>query len=205
MKVEFIVHTGDIVMNEIENSEVVEKSLSVMGQLKAPMHYIAGNHDILAGDKRKTTANIYKNRYSPLYDKAEYKGIVFLFMYSIPLAEGFVLEGYEPLEWLKQTLEESADKPVIIFHHVPSVEDFYNNQMHNGWPEAMRQQWTTLLNSHNVKAVIAGHFHRDEHHWLGEVPLYVSGPVAGYWGRQATFRVFEYRNGKISYRTQYIQ
>jgi UDP-2,3-diacylglucosamine pyrophosphatase LpxH len=62
-----------------------------------------------------------------------------------------------------------------------------------------------LINSYNVKAVIAGHFHRDELHWLENVPLYVSSPVAGYWGRQATFRIYEYSNGKIGYRTQYIE
>ena len=65
--------------------------------------------------------------------------------------------------------------------------------------------WEKLVNTHNVKAVIAGHFHRDEFHWLGHVPLYVSGPVANFWNRNATFRLYEYRNGQIGYRTQYLE
>ena len=36
-----------------------------------------------------------------------------------------------------------------------------------------------MVNGHNVKAVIAGHFHRDEHHWIGDVPLYVSDKFKG--------------------------
>jgi UDP-2,3-diacylglucosamine pyrophosphatase LpxH len=77
--------------------------------------------------------------------------------------------------------------------------------MHRGWRKEVREKWERLLNSANVKAVIAGHFHRDEFHWLGEVPLYVAEPVAGYWGRQCTFRIYEYRGGKVGYRTVYVE
>jgi hypothetical protein len=29
--------------------------------------------------------------------------------------------------------------------------------------------------------------------------------VAGYWGRQASFRLYEYRDGRVGYRTIYLQ
>jgi hypothetical protein len=105
---------------------------------------------------------------------------------------------------LEARLKQSDGKPVVIFHHGPSVDDFYKNRMHGGWKQAIREQWIALLNRYEVKAVIAGHFHRDEHHWLGDVPLYVSAPVSGFWGRQATYRVYEYKDGKLGYRTQYL-
>ena len=94
--------------------------------------------------------------------------------------------------------------PVIICHHRPSIEDFYMNEMHPGWPVHKKGRWEHLINSHNVKAVLAGHFHKDEQHWLGNVPLYIAPPMSNDFGRQATFRIYEYRNGKLSYRTQYL-
>ena len=35
--------------------------------------------------------------------------------------------------------------------------------------------------------------------------LYVSAPISAYWGRQLTYCIYEYKNGKIGYRTQYLQ
>ena len=94
---------------------------------------------------------------------------------------------------------------MIVFHHAPSIGSFYKNTLHRGWEKAIRPEWVRLLNAYGVKAVIAGHFHRDEHHWLGEVPLYISSAMAPYWGRQPTYRIYEYQDGKIGYRTQYLE
>ncbi len=205
MRIEFVVHTGDILNNEIENSTVVDETLSTMGKLAAPIHFVPGNHDILRDqNKEQATATIFKKRFGPLCHKKEYNGIVFLFVYTEPLAKGFTLNGLDVMGWVEQSLIEAAGKPVIVLHHTPSVEFFYDNEMHQGWPQEVRQKWNALMNSSDVKAVIAGHFHGGELHWLGDVPLYVSSPVAGYRGRQATFRIFEYRSGKLGYRTQYI-
>ena len=106
---------------------------------------------------------------------------------------------------LESRLKKAAGKPVLLFHHAPSVDDFYSNKMHDGWKKEVRDKWIGLINEYNVKAVITGHFHRDEHHWLGDVPLYVSAPISGYWDRQLTFRIYEYKDGKIGYRTQYLR
>ena len=130
--------------------------------------------------------------------------IIFLMIYTEPLTRFFPDKDFQPLTELSKALDQSKGKPVIIFHHSPSVGDFYNNTMHYRWQEEIQKKWVSLINSHNVKAVVAGHFHRDEHHWLGNVPLYISSSIAGYWGRQATFRLYEYKNGKLGYRTQYI-
>ena len=56
-----------------------------------------------------------------------------------------------------------------------------------------------------VKAVVTGHFHRDELQWMGDIPVFTSPSVAGYWGRQASFRIYEYRDGHLGYRSVYLQ
>ena len=106
---------------------------------------------------------------------------------------------------MEKYLAAADGKPIILFHHGLSVQDFYNNRFHEGWAETIKANWVKLVNKYNVKAVIAGHFHRDEFHWLGKGPLYVSPPVAEKGGRQACFRIYEYRDGKVGYTTQYLE
>jgi 3',5'-cyclic AMP phosphodiesterase CpdA len=204
MKIEFVAVTGDVTHESLENDSVVSECLDVLNGLTPPVHFLPGNHDILR-KARDVTVEAYKKHFGDLISQQEYHGVVSIFMYTEPLAHSFTVPGYEPLKELERRLKEAAGKPVIIFHHTPSVESFHVNRMHPGWPKELREKWVALLNTYRVTAVIAGHFHRDEFHWLGDVPLYICSPVAGQWGRQATFRIYEYTDGKISYRTQYLR
>ena len=51
------------------------------------------------------------------------------------------------------------------------------------------------------KAEITGRFHRDEPHSASGRPVFAAPPVAAYWDRQAGFRRYEYRDGRLGYRT----
>ncbi|MBN2713553.1 MAG: metallophosphoesterase [Planctomycetes bacterium] len=203
MQIECVVHTGDITMDKLDDKNIVESGLSVMNKLSVPVHYVPGNHDIVR-NKLKSTSEVFSKKFGGLISTAEYDGVVFVFLYTEPLSESFSVDGYAPLEQLEAELKKAAGKPVVIFHHAPSVDEFFNGKFIAGWKEDIREKWIKLVNQYDVKAVFAGHFHADEQHWLGEVPLYVSSSVAGYWGRQASFRIYEYDNGKVSYRTQYV-
>jgi UDP-2,3-diacylglucosamine pyrophosphatase LpxH len=204
MPIKCVVHTGDITTGRIEDKELMDYGLSILHELTVPIHYVAGNHDILP-EKLESTCAAYMERFGGLVSRAEYNDVVFIMVYTEPLRQSFTVEGYQPLKQLEEHLRKAKGKPAIVFHHAPSVDDFYNNEFHRRWKEEIRQNWVRLLNAYDVEAVIAGHFHRDEHHWLGDVPLYVSSPISGKWGRQGTFRIYEYRDGKIGYRTQYIE
>lgn len=204
VEMKFVVHTGDITMDRTEDTALTAAALSTLGQLKAPVHYVAGNHDIFR-EREASTRKAYEEAFGGLISKAVYDDVVFIFICTESLRARYTMEGYQPLEQLQEYLQAAEGKPVVIFHHAPSVENFYNNSFHESWPADSREKWIRLINAYNVKAVIAGHFHRDEFHWLEEVPLYVSSSVAGYWGRQATYRIYEYTDGKIEYRTQYVE
>lgn len=204
MKIQCVVHTGDITTDRLEDKQLLDSCLSILEKITVPIHYVPGNHDIFP-EKLESTCKVYKENFGGLISQAEYDNVVFIFVFTEPLRKSFTIKGYQPLKQLEEYLKKSKGKPVIIFHHAPSVDDFYNNEFHKRWKKEIRDKWVKLINAYNVKAVISGHFHRDEHHWLRDVPLYVSSPISGYWGRQATFRIYEYRNGKIGYRTQYIE
>lgn len=202
----FIAVTGDITNEVIDDAknEDMRKSSELFKKSGLPVHFLPGNHDIKP-DRLEPMLKAYKKYFGPVPSKAEYEGVVFLFFYIEPMINNFTIPGYEPMQWLENELKAAKGKPVVIFQHNPFSGDFYNNTLHAVGSAELREQWTKLLNSYDVKAVITGHFHRDELHWVGNVPLYVSAPVIGHWGRQNTYRVYEYNNGKIGYRTQYLE
>jgi 3',5'-cyclic AMP phosphodiesterase CpdA len=206
VKISFVAVTGDIMHDCIADSNKVNEALAILGGLKVPVHFVPGNHDLLKKAPEATVA-VFTNRFGPLISSAEYGGVEFVFVCTEPLAGGAQIKGYDPLNALENLLQSrAADQPSVLFHHTPSIDDFYDNESHKGWrysKEGLR--WIALLHRYPVKAVIAGHFHRDEMHWIGEVPLYIDPPLSSWLGRQAAFRVYEYRDGKIGYRTHYMK
>lgn len=201
MPVAFVVITGDIMHDCITDSNLTARVLETLRPLRMPVHFVPGNHDLLKHAPDDTAA-AFTNRFGPLISSAQYGETDFIFVCTEPLSGGAQIPGYDPLGELERLL---TDRPAVVFHHVPSMDNFYRNRMHREWTEddALRR-WTGLLNSRNVKAVIAGHFHRDEQDWIGDVPLYVAPPLSGSFGRQASFRIYEYRDGRIRYRSCYI-
>lgn len=204
MPVECVVHTGDISADNLDNPTVLATATSTLSRLRVPWYALPGNHDIRAKNLPKTLA-IYTNALGPLCRKVEIRGVEFLLLYTEPLHKGVQVDGYDPMSWLESELKAAGSKPVLVFHHAESEEDFYDNKFHPTWPAESRERWKQILNSADVKAVISGHFHRDELHWLGRVPLYVSAPLAGYYGRQGSFRVYKYEEGRLSYYTVYLE
>jgi predicted phosphodiesterase len=199
-----VVHTGDVFADNIMDETIRTQGLAILGRLKAPVHILPGNHDILQGQLEQTFS-AFVRRIGPPTQKAEYHGVVFLCAYTEPAALGFTVPGYDPLQALEAALLSASGRPVVVFHHRPAVEDFYASALHPGWGGEARRRLETLLLGHNVKAVVTGHFHRDELHWLEGIPVFAAPPVAGYWGRQASFRLYEYRDGRVGYRTIYLQ
>ena len=96
MRVEFIVHTGDITMNGIDNQATVNSGLSVLNKLAVPIHYVPGNHDILP-EKLEATKQAYSDNFEGLITSQKYDGVTFIFIYTEPLAKNFLVDGYKPL------------------------------------------------------------------------------------------------------------
>jgi 3',5'-cyclic-AMP phosphodiesterase len=204
MPIECVVVTGDITMDKILDADTVGQARKLSSRVSVPVHWLPGNHDIDPNDLPATVA-AYEKYFGPLCSKAEYHGVVFLFVYTEPLRRGFAVRGLDVLKWTEEQIEAAGGKPVIIFHHSPSVDDFYKGRFHDSWKAESKARWHKLIESHrNVKAVIAGHFHRDEFHWIGDTPLYICPPVASLFNMSVvSYRIYEYTDGKLGYRTEY--
>ena len=149
---------------------------------------------------------MYTRYIGPLGSVYETNGVVFIAVYTEPLrgAMGNV-GGFDPLPWLESQLAKAGDKPVFVLTHTPDGEDFYENEVHPGWPEPNRSAWRRVLAKGNVKAILAGHYHRDELQQDADgIPLHVGNAIANFWGRQGSFRIYTYADGRLSFRTVYL-
>ncbi len=202
----FVLVTGDLVRDNLWDTNAVARATRMLDRIHAPVHVVPGNHDILAARWTETT-NAYIRAFGPLQTNFTCHGVVFLTLCDETLRDEHLAAAHpdcDPLGWLERQLQVASNQPVIVVNHRPCVEDFHNNAYYPGWPQPMRQRWIELLNRHHVRAEITGHLHRDELHWLGSVPLYVAAPLAGYYGRQASFRVYTWKDSHLSYRTVYL-
>lgn len=203
-KIEFVAVTGDIFDKGPGFPDQQAAFLAFVNNFSVPVHCLPGNHDILPGTERED-ASTFERLAGGLCKRAEAKGFVLLFLYVEPLTGKVSVEGQAPLDWLEESLKASDGKPVIVFIHTPPTAPLYNMKEHpSPWPPEAIGRWESLLRQYNVKAVIAGHFHRDELHYDGGVPLFIAPPVSSKYGRQSTYRVYTWREGRLEYSTQYL-
>ena len=208
-----VLHTGDFSSGGIHKPETAAAIAERLHRIEAPLLTVPGNHDIVAkwpGTTRAAAKNFQEN-FGGLGQRFETNGVVFLALYTEPLRGGRPIDlgvEYDPIEWLRRELRASGGKPVIVATHTPANADFYAGGPQPGWPDAERERWVNALAEGNVVAVVCGHFHRDEVHWDERgVPTYVASSIAGFWGRQGSYRIYEYdpATRRLGYRTLYFE
>ena len=204
-EIDFVVHTGDIFADNLSDSKEVFNYKKIIEKLECTIYIVPGNHDI---HKRnfKEEYKLYNSIFDTVNTVFTNKGVTFIMIYTEPFNYASLDMHKQQFSFLDSVLKENADNDVIVCHHSPSVIDFYNNKEHETWNPALRLQWKITLNKYdNVIAILAGHFHRAEQYWVGDIPLYVAPSIASYWGRQASYRIYHYKDNKLSYRTVYIE
>jgi 3',5'-cyclic AMP phosphodiesterase CpdA len=197
-----VVVTGDIFSENFRDSAAVARAKALFRQIKVPCYILPGNHDIPPGNQM--AASIWENAFGPQFQEASYGGVGFAFVSTVPMAVSESALPFKPLEDLKAYLKKNPKRPTLVFTHNPSTLDFRMNTFGSGWPAKCMKAWMRALGMGNVKAVITGHFHRAELHWLGNIPLFVCPAIASRWERQSGFRIYCYENGQVSYYSVYI-
>ncbi len=216
--VDVVVHTGDIVSAGFKSHAVAGAASNLFAQIRWPRISCPGNHDLRfdrASDawtnRYYRAAAVYQTFFGPLAQAHETTNALYLALDTEEIRQPGAprLPGFEPLAWLEEKLSAAPpDKPVFVFTHVPDCDDYFLGVYEPGWTDGKnRAAWRALLARHpNVKAVIAGHFHRNARveHPDGGPPTVVAGAFATFWGRQASYRVYSYEDGCLSYQDAYI-
>jgi UDP-2,3-diacylglucosamine pyrophosphatase LpxH len=198
--ISFIVHTGDVYDFKADLNNINE-TLSVLKNSKYKIYYLPGNNEINKS-KFAEKYKIFEQKVSQINYSEINNNVLLIFFYTSPFIKETTFDKLDEFQWLEKTLKTSGNKPAIIFMHIPNTENFFSNQLHNPeWLKPNVDYFTELVNKYNVKAVITGHYHSDEFHYIGNVPLYVTPAIAKMEAGLSYYRIFEYNNGKLSYRT----
>jgi len=186
-KIDFAVLTGDIFDKRIDNAEV-DEALNTLKELKMPLHYIAGNHDLAGYDKE-----FFKDKIGELNYYRKHRGYRLAFISSFHPRQN-------PMEAVVSEFKKQmsgSNRPLILFHHEPFFTHCYS-------AEALKT-WEDLVVRSKCVAIISGHLHRDGLNWFGGVPEYISSCVKKFKGRQGTYRLYKCEKRRISYATFYVQ
>jgi hypothetical protein len=198
---EMIVHTGDLAetRDTVEDYDLAQEIL----QFDAKTVFLPGNHDVGYSETPRYRAEFDKRFGRCDYTLEPVPGLRFAFFDSQPLDPRC---GDQNREAAFQALEKmlAEQQPTILFCHAMGLESFYLNRLFPGWPQKTMDRWTKIMNAAGVFALIAGHFHRDEHHLVDGIPFYLAGPVINFWGRQTSYRHWRLSGGALSYRTVYL-
>ena len=198
---DLVIHTGDIIHSRASEEEM--KQASDFFKFRKKAYFVPGNHDITF-DRSEKYVKQFETHFNPVnYTIHPQPGIRFAFFNSQAISDrAFKITRKLAFEALRQMLDKK--EPTLLFCHAPGLPDFYNNKIHIGWKDETMQKWTDIMKAGGVKAVLAGHFHRDEYHIVNDIPFYICAPVAGFWGRQGSFRHWTMVDGQFTYRTIYI-
>lgn len=199
---DLIIHTGDVAHTRDTNEDF--DLARELHEFKRKAYFLPGNHDL---------GYSQTDRYRPAFEERFGKCNI-----AIEPADGlrFALFDSQPLdpraphEHQEQAYAHldrilTPAKPTILFCHVMGLESFHVNRLWSGWPADSMDRWTKRMKDGGVIAVLAGHFHRDETHFVNGLPFYLSGPVINMWGRQTSYRHWTFRNGELSYRSVYLE
>ena len=122
------------------------------------------------------------------------KGVACLFLCS-EICGGETRSAWQLERAAIEKMTEGTADPILIFMHRPPLRDLFGNEGKEAesWGEVTDPSWARLFEKYPaVKGVFAGHFHRDETIWIGEVPVFVAPALARFWDRQPSFRLYEY-------------
>ena len=217
--VDAVVHTGDIVSFGLKSHEIAGAASNLFAQIRWPKIICPGNHDLRFDRVNDAWTNrylravgVYRAFFGPLGQVRETEHAVYVAIDTeeIRQPDAPALPDFHPLEWLEETLSAvPPEKPVFVFTHVPDCDDYFRGEYTPGWSnEEGLRAWRAVLARHpNVKAVIAGHFHRNARveHPDGGPPTIVASCFANFWQRQGSYRVYSYEDGCLSYQDAYIE
>lgn len=215
--VECVIHTGDLVSNGVKSPDVAAAASNLLASIDAPTIVCPGNHDILFQYSDPTnrflaTAQAYMRHFGPLAQAIETDNALYIAICTETLRRHDAPEipGFDPLAWLEDRLSQCPQgKPAFVCTHVPDCDDFFQGVFSPAWENAEGlEAWRAVLRRHpNVRAVLAGHFHRNVYaeHADGGPPTVVASCFANFWQRQASYRLFTVDGDRLSWQDCYVE
>lgn len=197
---------GDIVYDalRVTEKEVVGNTMAYFkaaAQIKAPLHYAVGNHEVFELYKKTADTSgmlfgkrFYEKYFGKRYYSFDHKGWHFMVLDNIYITPERTYIGKIDslqLNWIKEDLETVGDQtPIAIMMHVPLITTL--SQWYGGGTNPNDDKVAAvdshrvlkLFESKNIRLILQGHLHYFEALNILNKTLVITAPaVAGKWWR----------------------
>ena len=162
---DFVVITGDFVHDHTDSTQWAGFD-RITGMIKRsiPVYMVPGNHEYPSNPAEEDFVN-YKSIYGDDKFSVKHKKNLFIGINSCLLKTDSPGLEKEQLEWLKSELESAGDmRNIVVFTHYPFfVKDPDEPETYSNIGLEKRKKYLDLLKKYDVKAVFAGHFHKNSY------------------------------------------
>ncbi|MEE3367988.1 MAG: metallophosphoesterase [Planctomycetota bacterium] len=171
-----------------------------------PLVCVCGNHDI-GNQPDPDSISRYRKHFGDDYFGFWVGGVRCLVLNSSVIKDSAAAPGVlaRQEEWFKTMLrnaQESQAQHILVFQHHPwflktedEPEEYFN------LPVARRLAALTAMKQYNVRAIFAGHYHRNAYGKAGSVEMITSGPVGRPLGKDPSgFRVVKVYQDRLEHK-----
>jgi 3',5'-cyclic-AMP phosphodiesterase len=161
----FVVHTGDI--THLSSPQQFDDARAILGQLRAPLIALPGEHDVLGNDFAPYKTNFgIKDAQSGGWTSWDDNGVHYVVLLNVFNFEKMGLMGSDQLDWLKKDLQTQRQQtPIVVFTHVP----LYALYPQWGWTTQDGAQALVLLSGFDHVTILNGHIHQIVTHVEGNI------------------------------------
>lgn len=165
-KVDLVLIAGDLTDGgEPKQMELFKQKVN---QLKAPVLFVPGNHDVgvLGDEKTKTSitperVELFAKKLGPNWFAREVAGVRVVGLNSCLFGTGFKEEA-EQWKFLEKELAGPHREPTLVLEHYPAFLKTADEPGQGTWnvPPEPRQRLIQLLKRGGVRTLLSGHLHR---------------------------------------------
>lgn len=184
LKPAFVVHLGDMihpVPAQPEYTDAAKRFHEIFSELEAPLHFVAGNHDM--GDKPTewVPAKIVNDTFITLYEKHfgaarysfDFQDVHFVVLNSQVMNSGLDAEQAQ-WDWLEADLEKNKGKRLFVFGHYPLyLASADEDEHYDNVAEPARAHVLNLLREYKADAFFSAHVHNFFYNRDGATTQYV--------------------------------
>ncbi|PWT85242.1 MAG: metallophosphoesterase [Blastocatellia bacterium] len=153
----FVLHTGDL--THLSKPKEFDTLQQVMSELRVPVFYVPGEHDVLDDDGKSYLARFGKGTQGAGWHSFEQAGVHFIGLVNVVnlQAGGLGSLGAEQLEWLEKDVKHLASStPIVVFAHIP----LWSVYPEWGWGTDDSERALSYLKRFGSVSVLNGHIHQ---------------------------------------------
>jgi len=206
LKPDFVVICGDLISDPFKEAECEEfQRITRLLDSRIPLYLVSGNHDV-GNEPTPESLAWYRNHFGADWYSFEHKGCLGIVLDSsiIKSPDSAPGEFDKQWAWLVAELDRarrSGLRHIFVFQHHPwFLTAFDETDQYFNLSAADRARFFDLFEKYDVRAVFAGHYHRNSHGTHSGIEMVTTSAVGRQLGAdQSGFRVVQVFRDRIEH------